>query len=84
MSKMKEDLLKCKDYSNILETIEEALDNAGITVVKTSKNELVVKDNTKKEIEAVIDTLTIPKVIQILTISVKESNGSVYIRKKIQ
>ena len=84
MSKMKDDLLKCKDYSNIIDEIEKALDNEGIPVVKTSKNQLVVKDKTKKEIESVINTLTIPKVIQILSLSVKESNGSVYIRRKIK
>lgn len=84
MSKMKDDLLKCKDYSNIIEEIEKALDNEGIPVVKTSKNQLVVKDKTKKEIESVINTLTIPKAIQILSISVKESNGFVYIRRKIK
>lgn len=84
MSKMKDDLLKCKDYSNIIEIVEEALDNAGIICVKTSMDQLVVKDKTKKEIESVINTLTIPKVIQILSLSVKESNGSVYIRRKIK
>lgn len=83
MPKFKEDLNKCKEYENILGDIKTALSDAGIRIIKTSENELMVESD-KEQVEKIIHSLPIPKVVLLLLIKVKKSKDIVYIRKKIK
>lgn len=83
MSHYTEDLKECKEYSNILITAKAALMEAGFQIVEEHENELVVKGK-KSEVKSIIHSLSIPKVIILLMISVTGSKKYTHIRKKIK
>lgn len=78
---MQRDLEECKKYLDILGTITEELESNGIKVDTNKKHELVVLKKNKKDIESLIYSLPIPKMVLMLLIDIKEIKGSVHIRQ---
>lgn len=84
MKHFEDDMNTCKNYSDIMETIEESLEENNIEYEKISNNEIMVPNKTKKEVSELIHSLTIPSVVIYLMINIVELKKKIYIRKKIK
>lgn len=84
MKHFEHDMNTCKEYSGIMDSIEEVLGNNDIEYEKISNNEIMVPNKTKKEVSKLIHSLTIPSVVIYLMINIIELKKNVYIRKKIK
>ena len=84
MKHFEHDMNTCKEYSGIIDSIEEVLSNNDIEYEKISNNEIMVPNKTKKEVSKLIHSLTIPSVVIYLMINIVELKKNVYIRKKIK
>lgn len=84
MSNIVTDIKKCKDYSSILDDIKVKLDSEKIVYSQSSKHEIIVENKSQKEIESIISTLPIPKIIIFLMIDIISAKNKVFIRKKMK
>ena len=84
MKHFEHDMNTCKEYSGIMNNIEEALNDNDIEYEKISNNEIMVPNKTKKEVSELIHSLAIPSVVIYLMINIVELKKKIYIRKKIK
>ena len=84
MKRFEHDMNTCKEYSDIMNSIEDVLGSNEIEYEQISNNEIMVPNKTKKEVSELIHSLTIPSVVIYLMINIVELKKNVYIRKKIK
>lgn len=82
--KMKDALLDCSQITeDIMDKISEELNSKGVTFTHDNKSEIIINDNTKKDIIEIIEKSgSISKERMKLLLQVSESNGNVYVRQK--
>ena len=75
----------CKEINNIMDDIASLLEENSIDFTRNaSANEIIVSNETKKNINNLIRTLSIPKIVLQIILDVCEIKNNVYIRKKIK
>lgn len=85
MKEYSEVMESCKETNNIMDDIASLLKENNIDFTRNaSANEIIVSNETKKNINNLIRTLSIPKIVLQIILDVCEIKNNVYIRKKIK
>ncbi len=85
MKEYSEVMESCKETNNIMDDIASLLEENNIDFTRNaSANEIIVSNETKKNINNLIRTLSIPKIVLQIILDVCEIKNNVYIRKKIK
>lgn len=85
MKEYSEVMESCKETNNIMDDIASLLEENNIDFTRNaSANEIIVSNETKKNINNLIRTLSIPKIVLQIILDVCEVKNNVYIRKKIK
>ena len=85
MKEYSEVIKRWKEINNIMDDIASLLKENNINFThKASANKIIISNETKKNINNLIRTLSIPKIVLQIILDVCEIKNNVYIRKKIK